>query len=50
MVSSPCIEQRVEKEFCNVSAKCNIRTAKTRCLKAPATCNRRRIPLGTSHM
>ena len=35
--------------LCKVNVKCNVKTAKTRCLKVLATCNRRRIPLGKSH-
>ena len=49
MVLSQCIEQRTGKVLCKVNVKCNVKTAKTRCLKVLATCNRRRIPLGKSH-
>ena len=49
MVLSQCIEQRTGKVICKVIVKCNVKTAKTRCLKVLATCNRRRIPLGKSH-
>ena len=49
MVLSQCIEQRTEKVLWKVNVKCNVKTAKTRCLKVLATCNRRRIPLGKSH-
>ena len=35
--------------LCKVNVKCNVKTAKTRCLNVLATCNRRRIPLGKSH-
>ena len=49
MVLSPCIEQSAGILLCKVSVKCNVKTAKTRCLKVLATCNRRRIPLGKSH-
>ena len=50
MVLSPCSEQRAGKAFCKVSVKCNVKTAKTRCLKALAACDIRRILLGTSHV
>ena len=49
MVISQCIEQRTGKVLCKVNVKCNVKTAKTRCLKVLATCNRRRIALGKSH-
>ena len=49
MVLSQCIEQRTGKVLCKVNVKCNVKTAKTRCLKVLAICNRRRIPLGKSH-
>ena len=49
MVLSQCIEQRTGKVLCKLNVKCNVKTAKTRCLKVLATCNRRRIPLGKSH-
>ena len=49
MVMSPCIEQSAGIFLYKVSVKCNVKTAKTRCLKVLAICNRRRIPLGKSH-
>ena len=49
-LSACVVEQRVEKVFCKLSAKCNVTTAKTRFLKAPATCNRRRIALCIGHV
>ena len=49
MVLSQYIEQRTGKVLCKVNVKCNVKTAKTRCLKVLATCNRRRIALGKSH-
>ena len=45
-----CFKQRAKKGIFKVSAKCNVIRAKTRFVKAPATCNRKIIPLGTSHV
>ena len=50
MVIGPCMKQRGRKGFRQVGANGNLKTGRTRFLKAPATCNAKRIPVVSIHV